>query len=85
MLDVEAIRRRFPALARPVAYLDGPGGSQVPDVVIEAMARASGARVANDGGAFATSRQTADVVAAARAAAAVLTASAPEEIAFGPT
>jgi cysteine desulfurase family protein (TIGR01976 family) len=84
MLDVEAVRRRFPALARRVAYLDGPGGSQVPDVVIAAMRAHLEHGVANDGGAFATSRQTAEVVAAARAAAAALTGSAPEEIAFGP-
>ena len=84
MLDVEAVRRRFPALARPVAYLDGPGGSQVPDVVITAMRAHLERGVANDGGAFATSRETAEVVAAARAAAGALTGSAPEEIAFGP-
>ena len=83
-LDVDAVRRRFPALARPVAYLDGPGGSQVPDVVIEAMRAHLERGTANDGGAFATSRQTAELVAAARAAAADLTGSAAEEIAFGP-
>jgi cysteine desulfurase family protein (TIGR01976 family) len=84
MLDVEGVRRRFPALARPVAYLDGPGGSQVPDVVIAAMRAHLERGVANDGGAFATSRETAEVVAAARQAAGALTGSAPEEIAFGP-
>ena len=41
--DVEALRRRFPALAieqdgRPIALFDGPGGTQVPDSVIEAIA-----------------------------------------------
>ena len=41
-LDIEAIRARFPALnrrehAQPVAYLDGPGGTQVPKAVIDAM------------------------------------------------
>jgi selenocysteine lyase/cysteine desulfurase len=42
--DVAALRRRFPALAieqdgQPVALFDGPGGTQVPDSVIDAVAR----------------------------------------------
>ena len=42
-LDVEAVRAAFPALARvhagqPVAYFDGPGGTQVPRMVVDAMA-----------------------------------------------
>jgi cysteine desulfurase family protein (TIGR01976 family) len=87
-LDVAAVRRRFPALdrvqdGRPLAYLDGPGGSQVPREVIDAIARQLEAGTANDGGAFATSTDTAELVAAARAAAADLTGAEPEEIAFG--
>jgi cysteine desulfurase family protein (TIGR01976 family) len=84
MLDVDAVRRRFPALSRPVVYLDGPGGSQVPDVVIDAMRAHLERGTANHGGAFATSLQTAELVDAARAAAAALTGSEREEIAFGP-
>jgi cysteine desulfurase family protein (TIGR01976 family) len=53
-------------------------------VVIAAMVAHLERGVANDGGAFATSRETAEVVAAARAAAGALTGSEPEEIAFGP-
>jgi cysteine desulfurase family protein (TIGR01976 family) len=88
VLDVEAVRRRFPALARtqrgrPVAYLDGPGGSQVPEVVIDAIGAHLVRGTANDGGVFATARETSEVVARARAAAADLTGSAPDEIAFG--
>jgi cysteine desulfurase family protein (TIGR01976 family) len=87
-MDVTAVRRRFPALARTqdgreVAYLDGPGGSQAPDTVIEAIATHLVRGTANDGGAFATSGETAALVARARAAAAHLTGSAPDEIAFG--
>jgi cysteine desulfurase family protein (TIGR01976 family) len=87
-LDVEAVRRRFPALTRaqdgrPVAYLDGPGGSQAPDVVIEAIAGHLRRGSANDGGVFATSLETIELLAEARAAAADLAGSAPEEIAFG--
>ena len=88
-MDVTAVRQRFPALARTqdgreVAYLDGPGGSQAPDTVIEAIAAHLARGTANDGGAFATSSETAALVARARAAAAHLTGSAPDEIAFGP-
>ncbi len=87
-LDVEALRRRFPALARevagrPAAFLDGPGGSQAPDTVIAAIADHLRRGTANDGGVFATSLDTIDLVAAARSAAADLTGSSPDEIAFG--
>src|SRR3954471_23853675 len=81
MIDVRA---QFPALGREGAvYLDGPGGSQAPAAVIDAMAGHLRRGTANDGGAFATSRETVATVAAAREAAAELTGSAPEEIAFG--
>jgi cysteine desulfurase family protein (TIGR01976 family) len=87
-LDVEALRRRFPALARevagrPAAFLDGPGGSQAPDAVIEAIAGHLTRGTANDGGVFATSLDTIGLVAAAREAAADLTGSGSDEIAFG--
>jgi len=36
-LDVDAVRARFPALARGLAFFDGPGGTQVPQAVIDAM------------------------------------------------
>jgi selenocysteine lyase/cysteine desulfurase len=54
-LDVEAIRAMFPALNRrehghPVAYLDGPGGTQVPQTVIDAMSAVLGHGVSNLGG-----------------------------------
>jgi cysteine desulfurase family protein (TIGR01976 family) len=88
-IDLDAVRPRFPALARrisgqPAAYLDGPGGSQVPDTVIEAMTAYLRASNANLGGAFATSAESDAVVERARVAAADFTGSAPEEIAFGP-
>jgi cysteine desulfurase family protein (TIGR01976 family) len=87
-LDPATIRPRFPALARdedgtPAAFLDGPGGSQAPREVIDAMAAHLRAGTANEGGAFSTSAGTDAVVRAARAAAAELTGSAPGEIAFG--
>ena len=82
-LDLGAVRARFPALRRRAAYLDGPGGSQVVDTAIEAMTDHLREGTANDGGAFATSQAVVDLVARARHAAARLTGSAPEEIAFG--
>jgi selenocysteine lyase/cysteine desulfurase len=37
-LDVDAVRARFSALRAPTAFFDGPGGTQVPDSVIDAIA-----------------------------------------------
>ena len=56
--DVQAIRRRFPALAephgeQPLALFDGPGGTQVPETVIEAVSNYYRESNANSGGAFA--------------------------------
>ena len=87
-LDLSAVRSRFPALSRaeggrPVAYLDGPGGTQVPAEVIEAMAGRLRVGTSNIGGAFGASREADSVVAAAREAVADLLGGRPEEVAFG--
>ena len=88
-LDVQALRAEFPALAleqegRPVAYFDGPGGTQVSQRVIDAMADYYRSANANDGGAFLTSERSVARVAAARQAVAELYgAERPEEIKFG--
>jgi len=87
-LNVEAVRSQFPALSRvvggrPAAYLDGPGGTQVPESVIDAMADFMRAGGSNHGGPFATSRETDTVVEEARLAIADLFGAAPSEIAFG--
>jgi cysteine desulfurase family protein (TIGR01976 family) len=90
LLDVDACRRQFPGLARlvdgrPAAFLDGPGGSQVPQSVIDAVADCLAHRNANDGGAFATSREVGGIVHAARGAVAdLLGAADPGEVVFGP-
>ena len=76
-------RSRFPALARDAAFLDGPGGSQAPEEVIAAIAGHLRHGTANDGGVFATSQATIELMAQGRRAAAELTGSEPEEIAFG--
>lgn len=87
--DVDALRARFPALSieqdgRPVALFDGPGGTQVPDTVIEAVARYYRASNANHGGTFLTSRRSDAVLDDAHAALAdLLGAADPAEIKFG--
>ena len=88
-LDVAAVRAQFPALARtvdgqPFAYFDGPGGSQVPQVVADAMTQSLLHANANCGGAFATSVESDAAIEESRRAAADFTGSRPEEIAFGP-
>jgi cysteine desulfurase family protein (TIGR01976 family) len=85
VLDVHAVRARFPALSgTDAAFLDGPAGSQVPRAVADAMRDQLLAGTANDGGAFATSVAANALLDRARAAAAELTASAPAEITLGP-
>jgi cysteine desulfurase family protein (TIGR01976 family) len=86
---VSEIRARFPALQRSyrghrVAYFDGPGGTQVPDAVAEAVSDYLLRHNANTHWGFPTSAETDDVVAGARAAMADLLGGSPGEIAFGP-
>ena len=52
------MRARFTALQQPLAFFDGPGGTQVPDSVIDAIADYLRESNANIGGPFATSRRT---------------------------
>lgn len=89
MLDVESLRRQFPALQRPQegripVFLDGPGGTQVPQRVIEAMVQYLTTCNANHGGVFTTSQESDRVLASAHAAMAdLLNAPSPDEIIFG--
>ena len=82
-LDVEAVRARFAALQRPLAFFDGPGGTQVPDEVIDAIARYLREDNANLGGEFATARASERLVADARLAAAGFLGCTVDEVAFG--
>jgi cysteine desulfurase family protein (TIGR01976 family) len=87
-IDVSATRRRFPALSRsvdgaPAVFADAPGGTQVPRTVVEAMARYLIESNANSGGAFVTSEETDETVAAARRAAADLLGSSDRDVVFG--
>ncbi len=84
-LDPQQIRSRFPALTSPDVYFDNPGGTQVPNTVVDRMVDYLVHTNANHDGAFATSRASDAVVDEARLAAAdFLNASRPEEIVFGP-
>jgi cysteine desulfurase family protein (TIGR01976 family) len=85
---IDEIRRQFPALSRrheghPVAYFDGPGGTQVARPVVEAMADYLYHHNANEGWTYPSSRETDAIVAAAREAVADLMNGRPEEIVFG--
>jgi len=91
ILDLSLRRGQFPALqqtdeaGRPFVYFDGPGGTQVPQVVIEAMADYLVRANANTHGAYLTSRRTDAIIVEARQAMAdFLNAPSPEEIIFGP-
>ncbi len=87
-LDLDAVRSRFPALARsegglPVAYLDGPGGTQVPQTVIDAMGGVLREGVSNLGGGFASSELAAQTMDEGRLAMADFFNADPREISFG--
>jgi cysteine desulfurase family protein (TIGR01976 family) len=84
-LDVEAVRGRFPALRQPLAFFDGPGGTQVPESVIEAIAGYLRGSNANSGGDFETSRRTDELIETARATAARFLGCGADEVAFGPS
>jgi cysteine desulfurase family protein (TIGR01976 family) len=85
----ERLRALFPSLSQEVAgqpavFLDGPGGTQTPRPVLEAVSAYLEHDNANLGGAFATSERTGEMVDATRAATAeFLGAERPEEIVFG--
>ena len=82
-LDVAAVRARFSALDRPTAFFDGPGGTQTPDEVIEAMASYLRESNANLGGPFETSRRSDALVVSAHHAAARFLGCSADEVGFG--
>ena len=87
-LDLTWVRSQFPALAQtvsgyPAAFLDGPGGTQVPQRVIDAISNYLRRDNANTCGAYATSRHTDAMLAEARAAMADFLNCADDEIVFG--
>jgi cysteine desulfurase family protein (TIGR01976 family) len=89
VLAVEEIRRAFPALARvhegrPVAYFDGPGGTQVPRTVVDAVRDYLVDHNANTHWDYPTSAETDAIIAEARAAVARFLGCDADEVAFGP-
>lgn len=84
-LNISSIRQQFPALEKPAIFLDNPGGTQIARPSLERIQAYLLDTNANHEGAFATSRASDAMIAAARAAAAdFLCASRHEEIVFGP-
>ncbi|HEX6951595.1 MAG TPA: cysteine desulfurase-like protein [Gaiellaceae bacterium] len=83
-LDMAAVRSRFPSLSSGVAFLDGPGGTQCPQPVIDAIAGYLRESNANLGGAFDASRRSDELVAQAHSTAARFLGCRAEETIFGP-
>ncbi len=88
-LDLAWVRAQFPALAQsvsghPAVFLDGPGGTQVPQRVIDAIADYLARNNANTHGAYQTSRNTDRIIDEARAAMADFLNCDADEIVFGP-
>ena len=83
--DVEAVRRRYRALDRRLAFFDGPGGTQCPDEVIDAISGYLREDNANIGAPYETSIRTVELVERARVAAGRWVNGDPAGIAFGPT
>jgi cysteine desulfurase family protein (TIGR01976 family) len=82
-LDPAAVRRRFSALDRTLAFFDGPGGTQVPDEVIDAIAGYLRESNANVSGPYETSRRTEALVEDSRANGASFLGCSAEEVIFG--
>src|SRR3569832_1914853 len=85
---VEHIRAFFPALRRvhnghPVAYFDGPGGTQVPQVVVDAMSDYLLHHNANTHWKYPTSEETDALIARSRETLAAFVNGRADEIAFG--
>jgi len=88
-LDLDWVRSQFPSLAQtvngyPATFLDGPGGTQVPQRVINAISDYLKRDNANTGGAYATSRHTDAMIAGARSAMADFLGCDADEVVFGP-
>src|SRR5580658_11040143 len=87
-LDQTWVRSQFPALSQtvnghPAVFFDGPGGTQVPQSVIDAISDYLRNSNANTDGAFATSQRTDAMLAGARTAMADFFGGNPEEVMFG--
>lgn len=88
MFDPESVRPLFPALAQtinglPAIFFDAPGGTQVPQPVLDAMHNYLIQSNANAGGAFLTSQRSDAILKIAHTAVADLLNCAPDEVIFG--
>jgi cysteine desulfurase family protein (TIGR01976 family) len=83
LLDVDAIRRRFSSLQSDFAFLDAPGGTQVPDEVGDAIARALREASANIGAPYETSHRVGEILRRAKKDGARFLGGTPDEIVFG--
>jgi cysteine desulfurase family protein (TIGR01976 family) len=82
--DIEGVRSQYPALRDGTAYLDGAGGTQVPESVIEAISDAHRSGLSNVHGPFPASRRSDQLIADARAAVADLVGGQPGGVILGP-
>jgi len=84
MLDVEAVRKRFSSLRDGgFVFLDAPGGSQVPDEVGDAIARALREASANVGANYETSKRVERILATAKEDAGRFLNCSPDDVIFG--
>jgi cysteine desulfurase family protein (TIGR01976 family) len=83
MFDVETVRSRYTALQRRLAFFDGPGGTQCPDSVIDAIAGYLRHDNANVGAPYETSRRTDTLVSLAHVRAGEFLGCDAGEVAFG--
>ena len=82
--DLGGVRKRFSSLQEGFAFFDAPGGSQVPDEVGDAIARALREASANLGAGYATSLRVKEILETAEAKAARFLGCEPHEVIFGP-
>ncbi len=81
--DVARVRSHFPALGEGAAHFDGPGGSQTPDVVADAVHETLVSAIANRGTVTRAERRAEEIVGAARAAVGDLLGVDPRGVVFG--
>ena len=81
--DVQRIRSHFPSLVQGLAHFDGPGGTQTPDVVADAIAATLVSSISNRGAVTSSERRAEEVVAGCRAAIGDLVGTDPRGVIFG--
>lgn len=81
--SVAAARARFASLSEGFAFLDSPGGSQVPDEVGEAISRTLREASGNLGAPYATGRRVEEILTTARADAGRFLSCSPDDVIFG--